>query len=144
MSVSPRGLGRLAAAVLLLAVAGCGTDEPPLAPVRGRVYYKGVPLTGGSIVFTPDADKGCRGPLARGDIRPDGTYSLRSGPAAGAVAGWHRITIVSVEAPAAKPAGDRFADVRSLIPPRYSAPDLSGLEGWVRPGRDNLLDFHLE
>ena len=131
-------------AALLLAAAGCGHDDPALAPVHGRVYYKGAPLAGGSIVFTPDADKGGSGPIARGEIRPDGTYTLTTDGQPGATPGWHRITIVSVEAAPTKPAGSGFTDVHSLLPRQYAAPDLSGLERLVKPGEENVIDFHLD
>jgi len=139
------GPARLAfpAALLLLGV-GCGQDDPTPAPVRGRVYYQGALVTGGTIVFTPDADKGGRGPLARGDIRPDGSYTLASEGQPGAAPGWHRVTIVSVQAAPDKPIGTAFADVRSLLPRKYAAPDLSGLEGCVKPGEENVIDFHLD
>lgn len=132
------------AALLLLAAVGCGQDDPSPAPVRGRVFYKGTPLPGGSIVFTPDADKGGRGPLARGEIRPDGTYTLASDGRPGAAPGWHRVTVVSVQAPPAKPSGTELADVPSLLPRKYAAPDLSGLVGRVKPGEENVIDFHLD
>ncbi len=131
-------------AALLAATAGCGSEASSTAPVRGRVFYKGSPLPGGSIVFTPDADKGCQGPLARGEIRPDGTYTLTTDGRPGAVPGWHRITIISVESSPRKPAGTAFADVRSLLPRQYAAPDLSGLERQVLVGEDNVIDFHLD
>jgi hypothetical protein len=131
-------------AALSLAAAGCGHDDPGMAPVRGRVYYKGAPLPGGSIVFTPDADKGGSGPISRGEIRPDGTYTLTTEGQPGASPGWHRITIVSVEAAPTKPAGSGFTDVHSLLPRQYAAPDLSGLERLVKPGEENVIDFHLD
>jgi hypothetical protein len=131
-------------AALLLSVVGCGQENPALEAVRGRVYYQGTPLAGGTIVFTPDADKGGRGPFARGEIRPDGSYTLASEGQPGAATGWHRVTIVSVQAATDKPIGTAFADVRSLLPRKYAAPDLSGLEGCVRPGEENVIDFHLD
>jgi hypothetical protein len=138
-------LARLSLPVaLLLAAAGCGHDDPALAPVHGRVFYKGVPLPGGSIVFTPDADKGGRGPIARGEIRPDGTYTLTTDGQPGATPGWHRVTVVSVEAAPGKPAGTGLTDVRSLLPRQYAAPDLSGLDRLVKPGQENVIDFHLD
>jgi hypothetical protein len=135
---------RLTFAALLLVAGGCGPDDPAPAPVRGRVFYKGAPLAGGSIVFTPDADRGGHGSLARGEVRPDGTYTLATEGRPGAAPGWHRVTIVSVQAAPAKPAGNEFADVRSLLPRKYAAPDLSGLQGFVKAGADNVIDFHLE
>jgi len=131
-------------AALLLAAAGCGQDDPALAPVRGRVFYKGSPLPGGSIVFTPDADKGAQGPLARGEVRPDGTYTLTTDGQPGAAPGWHRVTVVSVGATPDRPGAGGFADVQSLLPRQYAAPDLSGLERLVKPGEENVIDFHLD
>ncbi len=134
----------LAGLAILLLAAGCGHDDPAPAAVHGRVFYKGLPLTRGSIVFTPDPDRGGRGPLAGGDVRADGSYTLAADGQAGAVPGWHRVSIVSVESPPARPPGTAFADVRSLLPRKYAAPDLSGLEALVKPGEDNAIDFHLE
>src|SRR5438067_2336100 len=97
--------GCRAGLVLLVLAAGCGRDDAALAPVRGRVFYRGAPLTGGSIVFTPDPDRGGQGPLARGDIRADGTFTLTSDGQAGALPGWHRVSVVWFEAAPAKPPG---------------------------------------
>jgi hypothetical protein len=42
-------------ALVLAGALGCGGRSPPaLAPVSGLVSYRGVPLPGGLIVFTPD------------------------------------------------------------------------------------------
>src|SRR6516165_6653259 len=83
---------------LFLSAVGCGDmTAPPMAPVRGKVLFKGKPLTAGTIVFAPDAVKGTSGPLARGTIHPDGTYALQSGETYGAVVGWHRVTVSAVE-----------------------------------------------
>ncbi len=79
-------------AVLVLVAGGCGESKPTLSPVRGHVYFHGVPLAGGAIVFTPDPDRGGRGPLACARIGDDGGYVLVTGPDFGAVAGWHRVT----------------------------------------------------
>jgi hypothetical protein len=136
--------GCRAGLVLLVLAAGCGHDEPALAPVRGRVFYRGSLLTGGSIVFTPDADRGGQGPLARGDIRADGSFTLSADGRPGAAPGWHRVSVVSFEAPPTKPPGADFADVHSLLPRKYAAPDLSGLDAFVKPDEDNVIDFHLE
>src|SRR5207249_4096885 len=76
---------------LALLAAGCGQRETPLAPVSGRVFYRGQPLPGGTIVFTPDSERGGSGPLACGEIGQDGRYTLHTGTQPGAVPGWHRI-----------------------------------------------------
>jgi hypothetical protein len=133
----------LAAAVLLCAAAGCGPRAAPLVPVRGKVTFRGVPLHTGSIVFAPHAERGGSGPLARADIQPDGTYMLATGDKPGAVAGWHRVTVVAVEAPP-RSAGEPFAIPRLLLPAHYGDPELSGLSREVAAGRENRIDFNLE
>jgi hypothetical protein len=117
--------------LLVFVLAGCGEDRPTLTPVRGQVFYRGAPLTGGTIVFTPDADRGNHGPLALAEIQPDGTYTLRTSQEAGAVPGWHR---VSVAGPTSAPA----------LPRKYSDPERSGESREVQPGGVNTFDFHLE
>jgi hypothetical protein len=129
-----RGVGLL----LALAVLGCGRDDK-LTPVRGQVFYHGRPLAGGTIVFTPDAERGGRGPLACGEIGADGRYTLHTGDKPGAVPGWHRITVAPVTSPAqtaAPPALD--------LPRRYSDPEQSGLLREIKGGVAAEQDFHLE
>ena len=116
---------------LLVLLAGCGRAEVKLAPVQGRVLYRGRPLAGGTIVFTPDADRGGSGPLACGEIGPDGHYTLHTGDEPGAVPGWHKITVAGAR-------GDR------LLPRRYSDPEGSGQGREVKAGQTNSLDLDLE
>jgi len=117
----------------LVLAAGCGQDAPELVPVRGTIYHKGVPLKGGTIVFAPDRDRGCCGSVATASIRPDGTYVLRTGDAQGATPGWHRITIAGSTAPGQP----------SALPHRYTEA-LPCLYREVAPGRDNVIDLHLD
>ena len=124
---------RAVAALALVLAAGCGQDEPELAAVHGTVYHKGVPLQGGTIVFAPDRDRGCCGPIATGSIQSDGTYVLRTGQALGATPGWHRITIAG-STPPGKPAA---------LALRYSEA-LPCLCREVAPGQENIIDLHLD
>jgi hypothetical protein len=130
--------------LIVLLAAGCERDDPLPAPVHGRVFYQGSPLSHGSIVFTPDPDRGGSGPLARGNIQADGTYTLTTDGRKGAPAGWHRVSIVAVETSSTRPRSTEFAEVRSLLPRKYAAPDLSGLEALVKAGEDNVIEFRLE
>lgn len=124
-----------------LAVFGCGHDDE-LTPVRGRVFYHDQPMPGGTIVFTPDVERGGRGPLAIGEIGADGRYSLRSGDKLGAVAGWYRVTIAP-PAHAGAP-GQTVSPPAVELPRRYSDPEQSGLLREVRPGKSGEQDFYLE
>ena len=134
----------LRAGVLLLLALGCDAGGGRLAPVRGRVTYKGLPLHTGTIVFTPDAFRGNSGPLARAEIEPDGTYVLATRDNPGAAAGWHRVTVVAVEAAPGRSLAGPFAVPHSLLPDRYRDPELSGLACEVKPGRENRFDFDLD
>jgi hypothetical protein len=117
-------------ALLGLLLAGCGRGETGLVPVSGRVFYRQRPLAGGTIVFTPDPERGGRGPQAMARIGPDGRYRLMTGDKAGAVAGWHRITV----APAREQA----------LPSRYRDPELSGQRFEVRPSSPSECVLHLD
>jgi hypothetical protein len=111
--------------------AGCSKDRSRPAAVKGQVFYQGQPLSGGTIVFTPDPERGGNGPMAFGEIDTDGHYSLPLG----AVPGWHRITVLSAAAPAAG---------GTALPARYSDPEQSGLMCKVKAGAVNVQDFRLE
>ena len=131
--IPPARRVRAAALLLALAAAGCGGEEPGVAPVRGTVYYRGAPVKGGLIVFTPDEERGGRGPAAEAVIGPDGSYVLRTAGERGAAPGWHRITVAG--AAPGEP---------SALPYRYADPDLSCLRREVEAGRGNVIDLHLD
>jgi hypothetical protein len=125
---------------LLLLPAGCGGGAPKLAPVRGQVFYRGQPLAGGTIVFTPDPERGGSGPLACGEIGGDGRYTLRTAEELGAVPGWHRVTVAPLApAPGAPPVAGPLT-----LPRKYSDPEQSGQDCEVKAGLANVHDFHLE
>jgi len=130
--------------LLVVLAAGCENGTQPLAAVHGRISYKGTPLNTGTIVFTPDALRGTIGPMARSEIRPDGTYVLQTKELSGAIAGWHRVTVMAVEsAPLVGPDEDRILP-RSLLPDKYRDPELSGLSCQIRSGQENCIDFDLD
>ncbi len=124
--------------VLILIGAGCGGSELSLVPVSGRVLYHGEPLSSGTIVFTPDLQRGARGPMAWGEVH-DGTFRLSTGGQTGVVPGWHRITIASLPGNAT---GTQTAGPR--LPTRYRDPQLSELLREVKSGQENIVNFDLE
>jgi hypothetical protein len=83
---------------------GCGAEGsgalPPLIPVKGKVTYKGKPLTKGLVKFQPD---GGYGRSARGELQADGTFVLSTNKEGdGVVAGSHRISITDLDKSLAK------------------------------------------
>jgi hypothetical protein len=122
-------LGILLALTLL--AAGCGKDEPKLAAVKGTIYFRGTPLQGGFVAFTPDPERGVKGPIAQAEIGLDGTFTLKSDSDAGAVPGWHLITIGST-------------DPATSLPARYRNPEQSRESREVKPGILNVFDIRLE
>ena len=128
----------------MLAASGCRSGTAPLAAVRGKVSYRGVLLTAGTIVFTPDAARGCRGELALAAIQPDGSYALQSGGSYGAVPGWHRVTVCSLLPSLSDLPGRPAPPPLSLLPNRYCDPQLSGLACEVKEGQVNGIDFQLD
>lgn len=83
-------------AALLIGVAGCGPQQPAVAPVRGTVTLDGHPLSTGRVSFEPVAAAGSAqgGRPAFGAIQPDGTFVLSTyGDGDGAIVGEHRVTL---------------------------------------------------
>jgi hypothetical protein len=108
-------------AVLTLALPGCGGG---LASVQGKVTYDGDALDTGTVQFHPVGD----GPVAYGQIQPDGTYRIKTGTESGVAPGEYRVS-VTADAPvteALNPDGSE-ALPESLIPDKYRSPATSGL-----------------
>jgi hypothetical protein len=84
-------------AVCLVPVGGCGSGGvavTPLVPVKGKVTYKGKPLTVGTVRFEPDG----YGRMASGKLQSDGTFvlsTLKDGD--GAAVGHHRVYVTDVD-----------------------------------------------
>jgi hypothetical protein len=121
----------------LLLLTGCGRDAEQLTTVRGKVFYQGRPLIGGTIIFTPDPERGGNGPMSYAEIQADGSYTLRTRQGMGAMPGWHRVTVTEAAPTVAIP-GQRH------LPPKFSDPEQSGERREVKPGQENEIDFHLE
>ena len=120
--------------ILLVPVAGCYRGPPPQAPVRGKVLINGRPLRGGTVVFTPDPQRGARGPVSFAVLDSEGAFLLATENGPGAVRGWHRITVA--------PPPESAELIAALE--RYRHPDLSGLEFEVRESQDNAVTLALE
>jgi hypothetical protein len=126
--------------VSALLIAGCQPKSTALNVVTGKVLYKGVPLTSGIIVFSPDTSRGETGKVAFSKIESDGAYSLKTGDAPGVMSGWYRVAVVSL----ANPTANYDTAPISYLPDKYRVPEQSQLQCEVKPNRDNHLDFNLD
>jgi hypothetical protein len=122
-----------------VALAGCGGEH--LAPVAGRVLFKGSPVDGGTLIFSPLSTEALAGRPASAQIGSDGVYTLQTQhPGDGAVVGRHRITFT----PAPQQLTDAQRTDRRYIapPPRYMGlvPHESEVE--VKSGT-NTIDIEL-
>jgi hypothetical protein len=127
--------------LVAIGMGGCDAGSTPRVLVQGKVCYKGVPLSTGVIVFTPDAGHGCHGPMACGLVQRDGSYHLQTDDLPGVAAGWYRVTVSAVEAAGS---AQSVAMPRSLVPEKYRDPELSGLIREVKTEQENTIDFNLE
>ncbi len=125
-------------AITIFALVGCGSKPPTKIAVKGKVWYRGEPLPGGIIVFAPDAERGNSGSLAKGTIAADGTFSLAPETAAG----WYRVAVAPLPSDAAT--APTVSNPYPGLPARYRNPNLSGLNGEIKPGTENTFEFNLE
>lgn len=106
--------------LLLVCLSGCGKGEAQLVPVEGRIVYRGQPVDAGTVVFTPDTERGNTGPIAWAEIQPDGRFRLKSDDRDGATLGWHRVTIAG-------------SSQRVVLPTYYRDPERSRLVRELKP-----------
>ncbi|MBX6316173.1 MAG: hypothetical protein IRY99_25170, partial [Isosphaeraceae bacterium] len=127
----------VAITLLALVPLGCGRSGPELAPVTGKVTYKGQPVPRGTISFQPVDPK--QGAPATGTIEPDGTYTMQTTePGDGVRPGQYRVAITAREE---APILDYIPKTpppppKSLIPEKYENPETSGLTATVKSGRN--------
>ncbi|MCA9230452.1 MAG: hypothetical protein KDA57_07365 [Planctomycetales bacterium] len=137
---------RIAVASLMataLFCAGCGeSGSVRNATVQGTVTIDGELATRGTVTFHP-VDSG---PIAVGQIQPDGSYSLStgrgtvSGPDSGTVfPGTYQVT-VQISGPPDKEVvvgeGGPPAAGRRLVALKYTSKETSGLEFEIKAGRN--------
>jgi hypothetical protein len=117
--------------------AGCGGVK--LAPVSGRVTYKGKPVKSGRVMFLST-----NGVSGTGEFDGDGRYQLK------AAVGENTVMVESrglgkplaKSSPEGGPGYVKTAPGRLLIPERYFSPMNSGLKFTVQGG-ENTANFDL-
>jgi hypothetical protein len=128
-------------ALLLSLTAGCN-HGPPMAQVTGKVIYNGKPLEFGAVMFQPP-----HGQPARGDIQPDGTFTLSTYRLNdGVVLGKHKVRIACYETQrpgTVRPPGE-VALGKLLIPAKYTTFERSGFTADVHEGENPPITFELK
>jgi hypothetical protein len=85
---------------LLVLLAGCGTADPMLVPVSGRLTLGDKPLGNVQVDFHPDPDAGGAGPSSSAVTDADGKFTLvcqAQGGKPGAVVGNHRVVLTDLD-----------------------------------------------
>jgi hypothetical protein len=128
-------------AVCLLA-AGCGDkSKSPEVVVRGQILYRGEPLSGGMIVFSPNAERGMNGPLLIATLQADGTFILLGTDGKPVQPGWYRIAVAPRAGTTDLPTAEQ---PYPGLAARYRNPSQSGLEREIKAGEENLVCFDLD
>ncbi len=99
-----------------ITIAGCQDKDSALLPVGGKVTFGKNPLTRGTVIFYPDADKGNKSKEEpRGEIDDQGNYQLSTATRKGVVRGWYKVAVTAAEQ--IDPNNPYFT--KWLIPERY-------------------------
>ena len=81
---------RTAFAVCLCLAIGCSSKaELKLVPADGVVTYMGKPLSGATVLFSPE-----KGPLATGNTDKEGKYELKTGTQRGVTPGLAKVAVM--------------------------------------------------
>ena len=100
----------------VLALAGCGSSDLPLASVSGRVTLDGQPLPKAFVEFQPIAE----GSPSYGITDEEGRYELRfSRRHAGVLAGQHKVRVRTARTQTDEQGNE--IPIPEKIPPRYNA-----------------------
>lgn len=112
----------------LAVLSGCGQASLPLAPVAGRLTYRGRYVSKATVQLLADATKGTHAPTATGETGQDGSFTLQTPPhGAGVMPGHYKVTV---------------RQYHSSIPTKYGNPARTPLQVEVPPG--GLSDWTIQ
>jgi len=127
---------------LVLVLTGCGDRQRSAdLVVRGQILFRGEPLSGGMIVFSPNLERGSNGPLALATLQADGSFTLVGEEGKPIQPGWYRIAIAPKAGTIDLPTAER---PYPGLPAKYRNPSKSGLEREIKAGMENLICFDLD
>jgi hypothetical protein len=136
-------LGRLTfCGAVTLAMFGCNGSQENVVDVRGRVTYKGQPVTTGTVRFTPTH-------MAMGEAssRPvtavldgDGSYRMKAYRSRfGMSPGDYAVSILSYEGSMMEP-----EKVKYIVPKKYADTRTSGLTATIPQDQSGSLELNFD
>lgn len=141
----------LACAVLTSpVVVGCGQKGPKTAQATGVVTYKGQPVEGANVMFSPLTQG--QGVAAMGLTDASGKFTLQTAQGKpGAVPGEYAVMITKTEMVSTgekmpKPEGgtEDVMTNKDLLPQKYKFPSSTPLKVRIEEGKVNEFQFNLE
>jgi hypothetical protein len=137
-------LGKIACLVLLSTAIGCGSSNPNLVPVSGKITLNGGPLPAegqGNVTFVPVQ---AGGNTATGMIDSSGNYRMSTYETGDGVApGEYKVTILWATQAGGDEKTGMLKPPSSLISDRYSNAETSGLTAKV-DSSNRKFDFDLQ
>lgn len=132
----------------LVLLLGCGKGLGTV-PISGKVMYQGKPLGEGMVLYTPVDPNGR---LARGALKPDGTFVLTTNAADGAMPGEYKVVVEALAPHPGEPGrGDTPADAPpppierpSRIPPKYGRAEETPLQDSVDDAHPGYKEWVIE
>jgi len=135
----------IAAAVVMLASAGCGSgsDGPRRVPVSGTVFLGDKPLPDVTVAFYPE--KGGR--PSTGIANSEGKFFLSTlEPHDGTVVGPHKVSVTEPDAESLMPGMQGYGKNKQpmVVDPKYGEPQSSGLTASVGEKGEKAVEIRLE
>lgn len=130
--------------LLMPLLAGCGGDPGyKLAPVSGKVLWKGKPLAKGHVSFAPTGSLN-PGPASYGKTDADGNFKLKveTNDRDGAVVGEHIVRISTLGGEQSVQSDSSVQLPKDEIPPQYNTE--TTLKFTVPPEGTKQADFDLK
>src|SRR4051812_48383729 len=135
------GVGLVSLSCVL--IASCSGGGPALAPVTGRVTYKGKPVASAAVSFAPEGG-GAR--IATGQTDSEGRFTLGTFAIGdGATIGAHRVSVIARGPDRPAKPGETGSGMPGemmpgdpTIPTKFFSPDSSGLTAEVKRGKNHI------
>jgi hypothetical protein len=126
----------------VLSAAGCGDSGlPKTVPVKGKVTYRGRPVTSGLVMLTPSGS----GHAATGSLAADGSFELTTFVKNdGAVPGSYQVAVQVFPEEGAGLPGAEFGGKPPPIPLKFGSATTSGLTAEIKDEKDQTLDLVLK